>query len=869
MPTFLSAKNSAHLNALLLLIPSVYSFFHGSYVLGVLFLFVALVLEFSGRNSAKGSLGGALSALTTMEFKERLIWVLWLALGLVTLTVRSDLYGFVTEKPQWLGWAQLWMQFALFLALIGAIRSVETPKKASTDLSSSAARIWFGIIFALAIVMLTYKVGSPEGCYGSDESVGIIMTRWMRDYQNYMQGYYLNYWTKPFFTYLTLFLWHWMPNATDVFIARLTAIVNDLGTVWLLYLCGKELGGRRTGLWTAALGAVSKPLMELTVMSTGVVSAPFALLLSILFALRLFKKTDIKHYLQFGLALGLNVYMTDYTRLETIFLIGVVFVWTLWQKKNRVWAGPMSWVILTNILALAVYCFYMTFGFNQTLMINQWFMQYPIPCFVALLAIFLALVGTRAVLGPQAPSVKKNQGWFAALLGLWICVFLDYPFISGCWTHVSETLKWNGTGLAQVLSDLIGRLYLSVQILFYWGGRPFNMGLEGDSFFSFGEVMVIFLGLAYFFAKPSWSKFFIFLTVLVGILPHVLLTATHNVRLMDSVGPFLLLAAMGLNDLWVMMTASSARRWVGGLVLAVLIGFWGWSAWTTYSRVYFDWFDRTITFDTGAQMLAAESQKAGDRVYFCDNAIDGESLILCEGLSAHRICPVNVIYLKPGEKPQDVVIIVHDFLSKESQAMAADIKRYFPGVAWQRKYDNNYCVIPSQALLRPEQKMFMLRNEPASGWKREYALNDAGISFDIVEYEDRAAHVDDPFLLYDGKRNQELIRQKLEVIRYLATLHIAKEGDYVVHYQGENRSWLKLDGHKIVDLVFFELDNADHIPVYLGSAKEGDVKVHLTQGDHPVEVVMNYQRSLKSPEFWLRPAGTPAPGVSLWKSLDF
>jgi hypothetical protein len=74
----------------------------------------------------------------------------------------------------------------------------------------------------------------------------------------------------------------------------------------------------------------------------------------------------------------------------------------------------------------------------------------------------------------------------------------------------------------------------------------------------------------------------------------------------------------------------------------------------------------------------------------------------------------------------------------------------------------------------------------------------------------------------------------------------------------------------VADLSFFQLQSgSDYSTLYWAPLKEGDEKIHMTQGDHQVQVVTAFQRSFDPPQFWIRPQGTAAPGISLWDSFDF
>lgn len=159
--------------------------------------------------------------------------------------------------------------------------------------------------------------------------------------------------------------------------------------------------------------------------------------------------------------------------------------------------------------------------------------------------------------------------------------------------------------------------------------------------------------------------------------------------------------------------------------------------------------------------------------------------------------------------------------------------------------------------------MFEVKDEPKDQWKREFMVNYCGLLFDLIDYEDRTAHVTDPVSADYAKAYSDAMNQTVEAVRFSTTIHVAKEADYTVHYAVENRSYLKIDGKKVVDLAFFKLLG------YWAPPKQGDTTVHLTAGDHRVEVMTAYQRSTQLPQFTLRPAGSSQAPLSLWSSFQF
>jgi hypothetical protein len=208
-------------------------------------------------------------------------------------------------------------------------------------------------------------------------------------------------------------------------------------------------------------------------------------------------------------------------------------------------------------------------------------------------------------------------------------------------------------------------------------------------------------------------------------------------------------------------------------------------------------------------------------------------------------------------------VVIHDLSGGPGKILSERLKREFPEAVWSAENEVQLCRIPSASLLKKKQDMFVIRDEPVLVWKREFIRNECGIIFDLINYEDRVPHITDPIAPEYAQIYQEAANANVEAIRYSASIHVAHEGDYVVHYKAINRSYLKIDGKMTVDLYFFKLLN------YMAPEKQGDETIHLTAGDHQVEVVTAFQRATLPPEFWLRAKGAEAPGVSLWSSFNF
>ncbi len=848
----------------LFLLPGIYAIAQGRWMFGSFFLAIGFILAVSFLKPVHRSLPGQLFSQLSPFLKYGLIWFLWAALAVTTFKFPS--FSWAHALPVWVPFSPLyWIQMVCFAGLVGAFLLLNSKAIKEKDLTSLTARVWFWAILLFGVFMRVYAMNQAQGSYGFDEAGGIMETRLVRDLQDYRDGYYIAYYQKPIFCYITLFLWHWLPNATDLLIIRLAATLVDLGNIWLLYLTGKEIGGRRTGLLAAAMGAACKPLLNLSAMGMGGPMVILSFLLPVLMVIRLFKKPNLRHFIQTGLALALGVYTNDYIRIALIIFTFYILVWILSKKENRNLQGLMGLVIVFNILVLGFYYFYMSFGFAKSSWIYQLFDRWRTESFLAMLGCFLVLIIFGCVAKFKWKSAKKSEIWIYALASLWICTLLDYPTMTRAdfLERIDNLVNRGGGALSESLASVLGKIGTANELLFWDGTWPANMGLVGDAFFGFGETVLIFLGLAYFLTKPNWISVFVFIAAVAGILPHAFAGGTHNLRVAGAVGPLLLLAAVGLNELLKYASQMPRGRFVFGATLLLLMGFWAWSAQTAYSRVYYQWFDHQTLFFTSARSIAFRETAAGSRVYFCDDIFSDESVVLNEGVVIHKIYPTNIIYKNPGDKPQDVSVVVHDFSGGPGKDIREKIRKFFPEAVWTLENEVSLCRIPYDLIAKKRQNLFVFKDELKPAWKREYIRNECGLIFDLIAYEDRAPHVFDPIGPDYAATYLGGVNQLVEAVRFSTTIHVEKEGDYIVHYQAVNRSRLKIDGQTVSDLYFFKLLN------YMAPEKQGDETIQLSSGEHQIEVVVAFQRNDRFPEFLLRPKGSDGAGVSLWSSFNF
>lgn len=341
-----------------------------------------------------------------------LVLTLWMALSVVTLSFST--FNWLIPKMQAMSFQQsLWMLLALLMGLVVAIRMM--PKEPQeVDLSPQAARFWLLVAFVLTAVINLHHASTPVGTYWDDNSCIIYDIRRIKDLVDFRASSFIFDFghPPPLYEYYVVLLWKLMPGASDLFIMRFASTLCNLGTVWLLYLAGKEIGGRKTGILAAALGAVSKPLLQYCLLSFNIIFIPFSVALSFLFFFRLLKKPDLKHFLQWGAALTLGIYTYSTYRPFIPLIIFAVFLWILFRKGNGGMVKTPGPVVWTTAAVFLVFFFYTNSAFPN----DNWIARIIdvsgsfLPCMVLGGLCLLTVMALPKMVG-GGKTISGSAGW--------------------------------------------------------------------------------------------------------------------------------------------------------------------------------------------------------------------------------------------------------------------------------------------------------------------------------------------------------------------------------------------------------------------------------------------------------------------------
>jgi hypothetical protein len=804
------------------------------------------------------------------SFSVLLLLPLWLAFCAFMLTFPS--YGWLMPEIQKHVPFQhsFWAPFILFVGMIGVFRLMPV-KEEEGDMSSRTARFWLFLCLAFGAYMRLYHYSSPPAAIWDDNVYVINRARYIVDTGHYSGNFIFPVGVLPAVPYVSVFLWNLFPDLHSLTMQRLTGTLFDLGVIWFLYLAGKEIAGRRVGVLAAVLGVVSKALIQKCFTGyTDHSCVAFSLALAVLFTVRVMKKPDLSHFLQWGVIVGLGAYTTSQYIVFVPFLLFWMLGFLLLQKVPRGSRKPKPIVWVTAPLLLIYYIYYCG-GFPSGNYIT-WFVNFAgawMPCMV--LAVYLVWAVYHFY---KMASDQKNEKWTGWVAAGWVCTILSFPVFTS--NAVFGQVKGNllNTGRGYLNPSFILQFFKRLGQTFdglFWGARDRgDMSLTPDSFFGYSEAVLLMLGLAFCLAKPNPKRILLGLLVLTGVVSYNVAVAPHSGYLVGCVTPCLLVGALGLNQMLTGLSGLSQSRVLRGLVLAVLLGFWGWTAQGVLSRVYDQYGTRTIPRNCIVYPSIMNDFNSGVHVFFDTESVSNNAAdVVYEG---HQILPwsknaPNLVYQGSNETPKDIVL----YAFPPAKELKESVEKAYPSAQWteiippgEKEVYLMRCLIPNSAVspeeLTPRRKskksppLIEFRNIPAPYWTRLYANYNSSFLFTRLIWEDKTANVNDP---------TALLFPAPPVVRYSGVIHVDKAGDYEFVCKTNKRTKVRVDGSGILNL-FFPWSGMGDSPEITRNKTVG-----LKAGDHQVEVTSFLQSGNDAPEITLHPKGSPALPKSLWSSFNF
>ena len=466
---------------------------------------------------------------------------------------------------------------------------------------------------------------------------------------------------EPFFSYFAAFLWMFFPAAKGLVIQRITCVVLNLFTLWILYLLGKELAGRRAGLFLAALGAVNLDLLVKNLIGIRISSLPLAVALLLLFTFRMMRRPDGKHSFLWAFSLAFGCY--TYTAFRAFLPFAVVLVGLVLMKRVLV-SAHVRWGV---VLILGLFGFYFFEG-NSLIhggFFEGWLFDY----------LFLIPILSLAVLWLFYREMDASQEYrglafwsIATVLGS----FLMYPILSqrAISEHMASlslfTLPFHGVGgFLDLAWDRLGN---ALHLLFWKGNDRLDLSPPGSSMLETGLsvlVLAAFLGGA--IRKDVKILALGFFTA-AGTLPYFLTSEPHSGKLAGAVIPLLALAAMGLDNLVGRIVEKSGLPAL--LLWMLLFGFWGGMGHSAFQKVYRNWPAESNDVEVALfHQIASESED--NLIYF--GALDQHWLswetqsVLEEGREIHPLQKSNPVYSDANRKVHSLVVYLSSEMGEDFQ----------------------------------------------------------------------------------------------------------------------------------------------------------------------------------------------------------
>jgi hypothetical protein len=786
-----------------------------------------------------------------------LLCLLWLVFCAVTLSFPN--FNWLFPPAEHFPFRQsLWASFFLFLGLAFAFRIIPQDKE-DGDLSPWAVRLGLLACLGLGAYLRMYHSSIFVGTYWDDTAFGIAQARRVADLADYKNAFSFAQGMEPVWPFTAVFFWKLFPDASSLFIQRLTSTVFDLAAIWVLYLAGKELAGRRMGLLAAALGAISKPMIAKCITGYGSVTVPLGMALAILFTLRLIKKPSIGRFLQWGAAVAFGVYTSPPFQPFVPFFVFIVLVW-LWLQRGERRPDIFFWVNAGVLLVYFLYC-------NNAFSSGHWISRTLDFWGPLLVCGVLGCILVWAVYHyPKMAQDRKNESWTGWIVGAWLCALLSFPVLTNenLFGRVRDTLITTGAGgflTGSYILTSFQRVAPSVLALFWQGNDRNDMQQPIDAFFGYTEVVLIALGLAFCLARMNQVRAFLLLTALIGFAPYAASAGPHSGRLVGCTAPFLLLAALGLNELLKALSRVSKKRILYRLAWVLLLALWGWTAQGSLLRVYDQWSEKLFGPNALLHLEAAQDLKQGIRVYLDPASLNGlGSAVLFEREPVQVWRASNIVYLGPEEKPGDVAI----YMNPQSN-LKGQLEKLFPTAQWKTikcpaPYDSVtvlrcYLPLPLFSAKSKSPRPMEFRSIQPPYWQRQYSTTLNGLAFGVIEGEDKTVNMADPV---PGGANPDGAGA-----RYRGVIHVDQSGKFEITCKTGNRADVRIDGRKIFNLYFPQ--TAHHTP----PAQMKKKNVYLEAGDHRVEVKTWFQRGYAPPEITLKAKGTAGEAKSLWTSFRY
>ncbi|HVZ80833.1 MAG TPA: glycosyltransferase family 39 protein [bacterium] len=693
-----------------------------------------------------------------------------------------------TDRFNWLGPSRVLPgPFWPFLLLLGAGLAWRGFRGLSLDeirgdLSRSLAYPVLFSILTLAGFLRFVRADQAYLAYWNDPANFVGFADYIAEFHRWMIIYPGGA-TEPLFPDVAGLIWWLFPGLKALFVMRLAANLISLTALWVFYRLGREVTGKRYGgLIMAGLGAVSKPLLLHDLSAQNAQTLILSVSLYLWFQVRVLKKPDLRHFLQWGTVLAFGLYTYNAIRPWYFFLMVATLAWILWtvyRSPGRP-SRPVRWKPVPHLewsdlwlrkgpawLPEAFLVFFVAFYFLFYLdhVLSLFHDNLPSRIWGGSMG---GWVLWQALLGPvflqAARSFPGLRGrLYAWAAGALVAGILSHPLalhteaaarIANNSLLPKDAGGWLSIGF---YSGTFQRLLNAVRGLFLGMSDRADMNVVGDPVLDFHAAVLVLLGLVWVLSRPGWLKVFFVLTVPVSVVPFLFTNDPHGAKLLGAVMPLLLVASWALTGWLGTYWAKPRRPVLGALILLVFLGFWGWEARATYVRVFDKWWSDVVNDDLRVGTEVDKLLPAA-RVYlvpapespyrFFDAAAQA---VLHDGHPTYLFQEHNLIPIRSGEVRPDVGVVLSGFSKKTIERLRRDFPRseWTPG--WQyyqksRKETPFLYRVRIKASDIPERpgKAFQFLPVHDTDWVRSVYKDRLGMRQGVVFFQDVAPGLNPP-----------------------------------------------------------------------------------------------------------------------------
>lgn len=736
-----------------------------------------------------------------------------------------------------------WLALVGFVLLAAAFRLLPEPATPG-EISKNWASVLFMFLFGLTFYTRFCHPETPEATFWYDDLVVTGDVRGILDLGNHPLLFPWGQ-REPFFPYLNAILWLLMPKADGVFINRLSSTLVDMGTCWGLYLLGRTVSGRRTGLFLMSFYAVSKPFMVYCYFGYGANTCELSTVWMMVFLFRLLNKPSFRRFVYLGIALGFGAYTYVPARLWTPYLIGILWLWILYEFRQKGKDVP-TWTLLIGVMGSWAFLF---LSKNNVLSPSYIWVSFLNRTPVALTAggIILAAYIKTGMAMKKDPLRRAAFGWstLAVIAFLFCSPFLFHPLYA---SHVSDTSVLNANGKLATLSEalkLVGNnIYFFFAMMF--GQSSWDTGTYPTwvgSFFDYFPELAMIVGLAFFAAKPGWKKLLTLSMLALGTLPFILSNHAHSARALAVVGPLFLMAGWGMDYSWRLFTRATADPRLRQGVLLVLGALWVWSAYWSNWQVWNQWMAHKSNDATIFQQI--EKDWRSHHLIIAPHYPQFESpalTMLCDQKEVWALEDPNPLYLEKGETAKDIVLLFWGYDQNLENRLKADFPSapvtVVPNWNPDRAQFLKRVQIPFNALSEKPGKLFYIVRVPHDYWRRRFYWQDYGVGHGLVWWDDRVRALNAPFpaklnVWMSGKADGEF--------------QAPVEGNYTFASVSPS-DWIGLavDGKEIIRFIPGD-----------GRLTPPRATLHLTAGAHRITYTTYFQHGPQFPRITILPPVGP------------